>query len=111
MRRAEQERLACKSITRARLSGETSSKEQGFGGAEQASGLIIQAIYRRFTGKASRARASRTASLRSRRASFSHSPFELGDALVEVGRGERLGETLDDLGEPRGFRCGELTAG
>jgi hypothetical protein len=99
MRRAEQERLACKSITRARLSGETSSKEQGFGREEQASGLIIQGINRRFTGRASRARASRATSLRSRRVSFSHSPLQLGDALVEVGRGERLGETLD--GRPR----------
>src|SRR5712672_590841 len=32
--------------------------------------------------------------------SFFHPPFQLGDALVEVGRVEGLGETLDDLGEP-----------
>jgi hypothetical protein len=52
-RRAEQARHSCKSTTRAGLSGEASLKEQGFGGSEQASGLIIQGINRRFTDKPS----------------------------------------------------------
>src|ERR1700716_4085659 len=43
-------RHPCKSTTRARLSGETSSKEQGFGGLEQASGLILQGVNRGSTG-------------------------------------------------------------
>ena len=64
-RGAEQARHACKSTRRARLSGEASSKEQGFVGSEQESCLIIQGINRRFTGRASRARASSAASLRS----------------------------------------------
>jgi hypothetical protein len=77
-RRAEQERHSCKSTTRARLSGATSSKEQGFGDSEQASCLIIQGVNRRFTGRASRARASRAASLRSHaRFIFSFSALRL----------------------------------
>ncbi|HKC33092.1 MAG TPA: hypothetical protein VKC16_06485, partial [Xanthobacteraceae bacterium] len=51
MRRAEQARHACKSTTRARLSGETSSKEQGFGreetGVRPDNTGDLQAIYRK----------------------------------------------------------------
>jgi hypothetical protein len=68
LRRAEQARHPCKSTTRAGLSGEASSKEQGFGGSEQASGLIIQGINRRFTDKPSPWRRQLTA----------------GDALMSV---------------------------
>jgi hypothetical protein len=80
-RRAEQARHPCKSTARAGLSGETLSKEQGLGRAEQASCLIIQGVNRRFTGRASRARASSAASLRNHERFI----FDIGSSQFSLG--------------------------
>src|SRR3981081_2102325 len=111
LRRSEQARHSCKSTTLARLSGEASSKEQAFGGTEQASVLIIQGINRRFTGRRRRRALRARQACVPTRVSFFHPPVQFGDAHVEIGRGETMENARDRRGRrnakrPRGLPGG-----